>query len=111
MEKSLHRVVIVGGGFGGIEVAKKLRGKPVEVTVVDRRNHHLFQPLLYEVATGGLSPADVATPIRGILSGQGNAGLLMAEVMGFDVEGRRVLEATSGLVQFSGAAAPAGTRT
>jgi NADH dehydrogenase len=80
------RVVIVGGGFGGLEAAKALAGAPVEVTVVDRQNHHCFQPLLYQVATAALSPAEVAWPIRGILSGQGNARVVMAEVSGVDLE-------------------------
>ena len=61
------RVVIVGSGFGGLSVAKRLSGKPFDVTVVDQHNYHLFQPLLYQVATAGLSPADIASPIRGIL--------------------------------------------
>ena len=91
METTRHRVVIIGGGFAGIEVAKKLGGSDVEVTLIDRRNHHVFQPLLYQVATGGLSPADIATPIRGIVARQKNTRVLLAEVVGFDVEGRRVL--------------------
>ena len=61
------RVVIVGAGFGGLSAAKALAGKPFDVTVIDRHNYHLFQPLLYQVATAGLSPADIASPIRGIL--------------------------------------------
>ncbi len=72
-----HHVVIVGGGFGGLNAARSLRRTPVRVTLIDRRNHHLFQPLLYQVATGGLSPADISTPIRAILRGQerqGNSG-------------------------------------
>ena len=62
-----HRVVVVGGGFGGLQAVRSLRRAPVEVTLVDRRNFHLFQPLLYQVATGALSPAEIATPLRGIL--------------------------------------------
>jgi NADH dehydrogenase len=65
-------VVIVGAGFGGLEAAKTLRRAPVDLTVLDRQNHHLFQPLLYQVATAALSPAEVAWPIRYILHGQGN---------------------------------------
>ena len=75
-------VVVIGAGFGGIEAAKALRRAPVDVTVVDRQNHHCFQPLLYQVATAALSPADIAWPIRHILRGQDNATVLLAEVTG-----------------------------
>src|SRR5436305_1124335 len=75
------RVVIVGGGFGGLEVARALRQAPVHITVIDRNNHHLFQPLLYQVATAGLSPADIAAPIRSILRRQQNTFVLMADVI------------------------------
>jgi NADH:quinone reductase (non-electrogenic) len=78
------KVVIVGAGFGGFEAAKSLRRAPVEVTVIDRQNHHCFQPLLYQVATAALSPADVAWPIRHILRKQKNATVLMAEVRAID---------------------------
>jgi NADH dehydrogenase FAD-containing subunit len=83
--------VIVGAGFGGLVAARALRKVPVKVTVVDRRNYHLFQPLLYQVATAGLSPADIASPIRGILRDQTNAEVLMASVTGVDREHREVL--------------------
>lgn len=86
-----HRVVIVGGGFGGLYAAQSLRHTPVQVTLVDRRNFHLFQPLLYQVATGGLSPANIAAPLRSVLKRQKNACVLMAEVCGFDLRERRVL--------------------
>jgi NADH:ubiquinone reductase (H+-translocating) len=76
------RVVIVGAGFGGLEAAKRLAGRPVDVTVVDRRNHHLFQPLLYQVATAALSPADIAAPIRSILSRAANVRVLLDSVIG-----------------------------
>ncbi len=85
------RVVIVGAGFGGLRVARALRKAPVQVTVIDRQNHHLFQPLLYQVATADLSPADISSPIRSILRNQANAEVLLAEVTGIDVERRRVL--------------------
>jgi NADH:ubiquinone reductase (H+-translocating) len=91
MSASRPRVVIIGAGFGGIEAAMTLRRAPVEVTLVDRQNHHCFQPLLYQVATAALSPADIAWPIRHILRGQDNVTVLMAEVTGVDTAGRRVL--------------------
>ncbi len=84
------RVVIVGGGFAGIHAARSLAHQDVDATVVDRRNHHLFQPLLYQVALAVLSPANIAEPIRTILSGQKNAEVLMDEVVGIDVEARQV---------------------
>lgn len=86
-----HRVVIVGGGFGGLNAAMALRKAPVQVTLVDKRNFHLFQPLLYQVATGGLSPANITAPLRSILRKQKNCQVLMAEVTDFDPRGRRVL--------------------
>src|SRR5258706_7745929 len=85
------RIVIVGGGFGGLWTAHALRHAPAQVTVIDRRNHHLFQPLLYQVATAQLSPADIAVPIRSILGRQNNASVLMAEVTGIDRAGRAVV--------------------
>jgi NADH:ubiquinone reductase (H+-translocating) len=87
----MPRVVIVGSGFGGLQAARALRNTPVHVTVIDRQNHHLFQPLLYWVATAGLSPADISSPIRHILSKQRNTEVLMAEVTGVDVQEQRVL--------------------
>jgi NADH dehydrogenase len=85
------RVVIVGGGFGGLYAAQALRGKNVQVTLVDRRNHHLFQPLLYQVATAALSPGDIAHPIRAILRKQENARVLLAEAMAVDLPARRLV--------------------
>ncbi len=85
-----HRVVIVGAGFGGLYAAQALKRAPVELTVIDRRNYHLFQPLLYQVATGGLSPGEIASPIRHVLSRQRNTRVLMAEVRDVDVENRRL---------------------
>jgi NADH dehydrogenase len=84
-------VVIVGGGFGGLYAARKLAGAPVSITLIDRRNFHLFQPLLYQVATGGLSPGEIASPLRAVLSRQRNVEVLLGEVMDIDVAGRRVL--------------------
>src|SRR5215470_14484314 len=91
------RIVIIGAGFGGLAAAKQLARAPVDVTVIDRHNYHLFQPLLYQVATPGLSPADIASPIRGILRRQRNAHVILAKVSGVDTvrkevvaEGRRI---------------------
>lgn len=84
------RVVIVGGGFGGLNAAAALAGRAVRVIVLDRKNHHTFQPLLYQVATAGLSPGEIATPIRGILARYHNVEVLMGEVTGFDFEQRQV---------------------
>jgi NADH:ubiquinone reductase (H+-translocating) len=86
-----HQVVILGGGFGGLAAARALRRDPVDVTLIDRRNFHLFQPLLYQVATGSLSPANISAPLREILKKQRNARVLLAEACGVDVTGRRVL--------------------
>src|SRR5579862_3348322 len=85
-----HRVVIVGGGFGGLYAAQALAKVPVDVTLVDRRNFHLFQPLLYQVATGGLSPANIAAPLRAVLKKQRNASVLLGEVTAIDVKSRTV---------------------
>lgn len=85
-----HHVVIVGGGFGGLCAARALRKVPVQVTLIDRRNHHLFQPLLYQVATGGLSPANIAVPLRALLKSQANAAVQLAEVTGFDLREQRL---------------------
>ena len=84
-----HHVVIVGGGFGGLCAARALRRSPVRVTLIDRRNHHLFQPLLYQVATGGLSPANIAAPLRALLKGQKNASVRLGEVQEFDLDEQR----------------------
>ncbi|MET0481990.1 MAG: NAD(P)/FAD-dependent oxidoreductase [Aestuariivirgaceae bacterium] len=85
------RIVIVGAGFGGLTLAKGLAGKPFDVTIVDRHNYHLFQPLLYQVATAGLSPSDIAAPIRGILGRAPNMRVLLAEVSGVDTSAREVI--------------------
>src|SRR5437870_4373474 len=89
------RVVIVGGGFGGLYAAKQLRGEPVAVTIVDRRNHHVFQPLLYQVAMAVLSPGDIASPIRWILRHQRNVEVLLGEVDRIDPD-RKVLHLCDG---------------
>src|SRR5437016_11785837 len=89
-EKELPRVVIVGAGFGGLEAAKKLACQNVRLTVIDRTNYHLFQPLLYQVATAALSPADIAAPIRAILHKCKNVEVVLAEVQSVDVNTRVV---------------------
>src|ERR671917_1799544 len=84
--QSKPKVVIIGGGFGGLYVAKALAGKPVEVTLIDRKNHHTFQPLLYQVATAVLSPGEIASPIRRILYRYQNVEVVLGEVVGFDLK-------------------------
>jgi NADH dehydrogenase len=85
-----HRVVVVGGGFGGLKAVRGLRRAPVEVTLVDRRNFHLFQPLTYQVATGALSPGEIAYPLRAIFTRDRNVRVLMAEVADFDLDAREL---------------------
>src|SRR5947209_4722284 len=91
------RVVIIGGGFGGLNAARALRRADVDVTLIDRQNHHLFQPLLYQVATAALSPSDIASPIRRILRRQRNVEVLLAEARAIDAAGRRVVLADGDL--------------
>src|SRR4030095_4166372 len=91
MATSYESVLILGGGFGGLWAAQALRKAPVDVTVLDRTNHHLFSPLLYQVATAGLSAPAIAAPIRHILAGQRNATVLLAEVTHIDVANRKLL--------------------
>src|SRR5256714_2168636 len=85
------RVVIVGAGFGGLTAAKELAGSVFDVTVVDQHNYHLFQPLLYQVATAGLSPSDIASPIRSIVRAQRNVRVVLGDVSGIDTARRDVL--------------------
>jgi NADH dehydrogenase len=87
----LHRVLILGGGFAGLNAAQKLKSAPVEVTLIDRRNFHLFQPLLYQVATGSLSPGEIAAPLRGVLSRQKNTRVLLGEAVDIDPDSKRVI--------------------
>ncbi len=90
-QAELPHVVIVGGGFGGLYAAKSLRNAPVRVTLIDKRNFHLFQPLLYQVATGSLSPADIASPLRVVLSKQKNARVLLDKVVDIDPQDKKVI--------------------
>lgn len=99
MPGSLPHVLILGAGFAGLNVARSLRRAPVRVTVIDRANHHLFQPLLYQVATASLSPAEIATPIRTILRRQKNADVLLAEAVSIDVD-KRTVRLTDGEVSY-----------
>jgi NADH dehydrogenase len=86
-----HRVVVIGGGFGGLQAVRALRGEPVQITLIDRRNFHLFQPLLYQVATGVLAPMEIAAPLRRVFARDPNVRVVLAEVTGFDLENRLVL--------------------
>src|SRR5713101_3362859 len=85
------RIVIVGGGFGGLAAARALKNTPAEIILIDRTNHHLFQPLLYQVATSELSPGQIGSPIRGILGRQRNTMVLLGEVTGVDIGNKTVL--------------------
>jgi NADH dehydrogenase len=91
MSTQKHRVLILGGGFAGLNAAQKLKRAPVDVTLIDRRNFHLFQPLLYQVATGSLSPGEIAAPLRGVLSKQKNALVLLGEAADIDPDAKRVM--------------------
>src|SRR5207237_9252324 len=86
--KDKPRVVVIGAGFGGLEATRALAKLPVRVILIDRKNHHTFQPLLYQVATAGISPGEIAAPIRWILRGRKNVEVLLGEVIGFDLEKR-----------------------
>src|SRR5262249_46471346 len=95
MDRAEHidqpRVVIIGGGFGGLAAARELRRAPVRITLVDRRNHHIFQPLLYQVATAALTPSEIARPIRRILRHQRNVEVILGDVTSIDTVARRLL--------------------
>src|ERR1700691_1659789 len=90
MSKLIPRVVIVGGGFGGLAAARALKGAPVTVILIDRSNHHLFQPLLYQVATSVLAPGQIGSPIRGIIGHNPNTTVILGEVTGVDKDRRCV---------------------
>ena len=98
--KLRKHVVVIGGGFGGLAVARALRSAPVRVTLIDRSNHHLFQPLLYQVAMAGLAPAEIAVPIRSVLGEQENARVLLDEVTGIDLEASRITTRACGSLVF-----------
>src|SRR6267142_752195 len=105
------RVIIVGGGFGGLRAAQALKSAPVDVTLLDRRNYHLFQPLLYQVATGSLSPGQIAAPLRGVLSRQNNTRVLLGEVVDLDPLAQRVLLADGASFAYDSLIVAAGSQT
>jgi NADH dehydrogenase len=104
-----HRVLIVGGGYGGLYAAKALRDAPVDVTLVDRRNHHLFSPLLYQVATGALAPSEIAQPLRLLLRRQANTRVLLGEAVGLDAESREVRLADGSVLPYDTLVVASGT--
>src|SRR5712692_10340910 len=106
-----HRVVIIGGGFGGLRAARALKSAPVDVTLIDRRNYHLFQPLLYQVATGSLSPGQIAAPIRSVLGRQKNTRVLMGEVVDFDPAAKRIMLADGAAFEYDSLIVAAGSET
>jgi NADH dehydrogenase len=106
-----HRVVILGGGFGGLAAAQKLKRAPVDVTLIDRRNFHLFQPLLYQVATGSLSPGEIAAPLRGVLSRQKNTRVLLGEAVDVDPQTKRVMLRDGAAFEYDTLIVATGTQT
>src|SRR5215510_11039175 len=105
------KVVIVGGGFGGLSAALHLKSQLVDVTIVDRRNYHLFQPLLYQVATGSLSPGEIAAPLRGVLSRQKNTRVLLGDVKDIDPVSKRVLLADGASFDYDSLIVAAGSQS
>src|SRR6201993_249547 len=108
-EKS--KVIIIGGGFGGLSAAQALKSAPVDVTLIDRRNYHLFQPLLYQVATGSLSPGEIAAPLRGVLSRQKNTRVLLGDVVDIDPVSKRVLLADGASFEYDSLIVAAGSQS
>jgi NADH:quinone reductase (non-electrogenic) len=106
-----YRVVILGGGFGGLAAAQKLKRAPVEATLIDRRNFHLFQPLLYQVATGSLSPGEIAAPLRGVLSKQKNTQVLLGEAVDVDPQAKRVILRDGASFEYDSLIVATGTQT
>ena len=104
------KVVIIGGGFGGLQAAKELAGEAVDVTLIDKKNHHTFQPLLYQVATAVLSPGEIASPIRRILHKAKNIKVILGEAVGFDLEKRAVKLADDSEIAFDYLIVAAGAR-
>ena len=110
-ENKRWHVVIVGGGFGGLRAAQALKSAPVDVTLIDRRNYHLFQPLLYQVATGSLSPGEIAAPLRSVLSRQKNTRVLLGEVVDLDAVSKRVVLADGASIEYDSLIVAAGSQT
>src|SRR5437588_4244242 len=104
------KVVIIGGGFGGLSAAQALKSAPVAVTLIDRRNYHLFQPLLYQVATGSLSPGEIAAPLRGVFSRQKNTRVLLGEVVDLDAVSKRVMLADGATFEYDSLIVAAGSQ-
>src|SRR5437667_8151351 len=104
-------VVIIGGGFGGLSAAQALKSAPVDVTLMDRRNYHLFQPLLYQVATGSLSPGEIAAPLRGVLSRQKNTRVLLGDVLDIDPVSKQVMLADGASFEYDSLIVAAGSQT
>src|SRR4051812_42943651 len=110
-QKLPHRVVVVGGGFAGLYAARSLGRDPeVRLTLIDRRNFHLFQPLLYQVATGALSPGDIAQPLRSILRANRNTTVILGEAVGIDIEQRHVLLSDGGPIEYDTLVVATGAR-
>ena len=105
------RIIIIGGGFGGLSAAQALKSAPVDVTLIDRRNYHLFQPLLYQVATGSLSPGEVAAPLRGVLGRQKNTRVLMGDVQDIDPVSKRVQLADGASFEYDALIVAAGSQS
>jgi NADH dehydrogenase len=106
-----HRVIILGGGFGGLNAAQKLKRAPVAITLIDRRNFHLFQPLMYQVATGSLSPGEIAAPLRGVLSRQKNTQVLLGEAADIDPDAKRVILRDGAAFQYDSIIVATGSQT
>src|SRR6516165_12697843 len=100
MTENQHRVIILGGGFGGLLAAQRLKGAAVQVTLFDRRNFHLFQPLMYQVATGSLSPGEIAAPLRSVLRKQKNVEVLLGDVVDVNPDTNSILLADGAVVQY-----------
>src|ERR1700751_4905136 len=105
------KVIIIGGGFGGLSAAQALKSAAVDVTLIDRRNYHLFQPLLYQVATGSLSAGEIAAPLRGVLSRQKNTRVWLGTVVDIDPDSKRVSLADGAIVPYDSLIVAAGSQT